>query len=614
MGWMNVDTALGSIQDCKKEFKSINLRLSRLEGVLVAQLRNKPNRQSQRYQQTRLSFAAVALLAVGPALAGTTIYSYDVHGRLVGVVTPNGAVQTILVFAFDNAGNRTNIQMSCQDVLAPNAPTGLSATVMASNWIRLNWTAITDACGRAVASYNVYRGGATVATAGATSYDDKTLAPNTPYTYSVTAVDTAKLESAKSVAASATTLPGVDTTPPSVPSGLQGVVISGTRVNLSWGASQDNSGGSGLAGYEIFRNGVLLASSPVASYSDATVQSGMTYSYTVRAYDVTGNKSAMSNQIGVVTPDTVSPNAPGVPVITNIQGASASAAWSAATDNVAVAAYRYSVDGGATWTTTTATTASLSGLAPYTRYTFTVQARDSALNWGPVSGNAFTTLDNVPPSAPGQITFGSVAATSFNASWSPASDNVGVVKYQYSVNSGATWIDNLTTSVSVSGLAVNTSYNFWVRAVDAAANSSAVATAVVKTAFYNDAFSLNGAEWFINSNLGKRSGFIAGQNGRLSPATTVTGRTISGFYSSTYRKYYDDEFGIKELTVLSVSGFATDPGTAWLQSLSGANGVSLTGASATYAGCTLSGQLVCTWSWPGYYDLSGAISLTLVHQ
>ena len=47
-----------------------------------------------------------------------------------------------------------------------------------------------------------------------------------------------------------------DTTPPSVP-GTLSYTQSGTTITLNWGASTDNAGGSGMAGYDIYRNGTL---------------------------------------------------------------------------------------------------------------------------------------------------------------------------------------------------------------------------------------------------------------------------------------------------------------------------------------------------------------------
>ena len=88
-------------------------------------------------------------------------------------------------------------------------------------------------------------------------------------------------------------------------------------MNLSWGVPID-TGGSGLAGYEIFRNNGAspIDTSPVASYSDTTATDGTNFTYKVRAYDGAGNRSGFSSQISVTTPDTVPPTAPGIPSFT----------------------------------------------------------------------------------------------------------------------------------------------------------------------------------------------------------------------------------------------------------------------------------------------------------
>src|SRR5262245_23256170 len=49
-----------------------------------------------------------------------------------------------------------------------------------------------------------------------------------------------------------------DTTAPSIPTGLTATVASCSQINLSWTASTD-TGGSGLAGYKVYRNGVQIA-------------------------------------------------------------------------------------------------------------------------------------------------------------------------------------------------------------------------------------------------------------------------------------------------------------------------------------------------------------------
>ena len=48
---------------------------------------------------------------------------------------------------------------------------------------------------------------------------------------------------------------GGDTTAPSVPTGLNSPTQTTTSVSLAWNASTDNAGGTGVAGYDVYRNG-----------------------------------------------------------------------------------------------------------------------------------------------------------------------------------------------------------------------------------------------------------------------------------------------------------------------------------------------------------------------
>ncbi|MEH1028834.1 CARDB domain-containing protein [Micromonospora profundi] len=86
-----------------------------------------------------------------------------------------------------------------------------------------------------------------------------------------------------------------DTTAPSVP-GTLSQSTSGSTVTLTWGASTD-SGGSGLAGYNVYRDGSLIATlGTVLTYQD-TQPSTATVSYHVRARDGAGNLSGNSNTV-----------------------------------------------------------------------------------------------------------------------------------------------------------------------------------------------------------------------------------------------------------------------------------------------------------------------------
>jgi fibronectin type 3 domain-containing protein len=100
--------------------------------------------------------------------------------------------------------------------------------------------------------------------------------------------------------------PEPDTNPPSVPTGVTADATSAFSVQLGWTAATDNVG---VSGYDLFRNGSLLAGFPAdaTSYTDSGVLAGQDYAYTVRARDVSGNVSAQSETVSVTTPAAAAP-------------------------------------------------------------------------------------------------------------------------------------------------------------------------------------------------------------------------------------------------------------------------------------------------------------------
>jgi hypothetical protein len=96
-----------------------------------------------------------------------------------------------------------------------------------------------------------------------------------------------------------TTVPAADTTPPSTPGAL--AATAGKRkITLSWSASTD-AGGSGLAGYEIYRSNssggpfTIVAKTTATNYTNVGLTRNRTYWYYAKAYDGAGNRSLPSN-------------------------------------------------------------------------------------------------------------------------------------------------------------------------------------------------------------------------------------------------------------------------------------------------------------------------------
>ncbi len=115
------------------------------------------------------------------------------------------------VSALDAAGNESALSAAVaartgdpDDTTAPSVPAGLQVGAVTTTTAQLSWNASTD--NNSVAGYRIYRDGALVGTAAATSFSDTGLTASTDYSYRVSAFDGADNESAQSAAVMARTL------------------------------------------------------------------------------------------------------------------------------------------------------------------------------------------------------------------------------------------------------------------------------------------------------------------------------------------------------------------------------------------------------------------------
>ena len=176
-------------------------------------------------------------------------------------------------------------------------------------------------------------------------------------------------------------------------------------------------------------------------------------------------------------PDTQPPTWPGgVLSASNVGPTSLTLTWSAAADNVGVTSYR--IYRGATLMDTVPggqLSADVTGLAPSTTYTFTVQAGDAAANWS-TNGPSIqkTTAGSIPTWPGGQTVVASkVRETTLTLTWGTAVDAEGVTGYKVLKN-GVLLVDvgaGVHTH-AVTGLVAGTTYTFTVQARDADANVS----------------------------------------------------------------------------------------------------------------------------------------------
>ncbi len=94
----------------------------------------------------------------------------------------------------------------------------------------------------------------------------------------------------------------IDVTPPTAPTGLT-AAVSGTTIDLVWGAASDDVG---VTGYRVYRssNGssyALLATTGATSYGDTGLPAGTTFWYQVTAIDAAANESAAAGPVSATT-------------------------------------------------------------------------------------------------------------------------------------------------------------------------------------------------------------------------------------------------------------------------------------------------------------------------
>jgi len=316
---------------------------------------------------------------------------------------------------------------------APAVPTGLASPSQTNSSVNLSWNAVTPPANCSV-TYSVYQGGNLVLTVPTTTAVIGGLAASTTYTFTVASVDAAGI-SAQSTALSVTTSggSGVDcsnanpyspTTTytsgvqvlykgslyqalstltnvapdyclacgwwklvgvcnpilPSVPTGLAVTARTKNSISLSWNASTDKNG-PGLAGYDVFRNGVQVGTSTSTSFTDSGLALGTTYTYAVRSRDTAGAVSALSGSITASTKSGDCLAAPSVPTGLAASGVTASGVtlkWNASTADVNCTIQYQVYRNGTLQATVAGTSATFSNLASGSSYSFTVASVDEA--------------------------------------------------------------------------------------------------------------------------------------------------------------------------------------------------------------------------------------------
>ena len=378
----------------------------------------------------------------------------------------------------------TYVDKAAADKEAPTVPADVKATEVTVTTAKITWSESTDNV--SVAGYNVYVNETKVndALVTGTEYSLTDLTAATEYSVTVTAVDAAENESAKSEAVVFTTEAEKDTQAPTAPTDVKATEVTQTTAKVTWSEATDNVG---VVGYNVYLNETKVNDALVTGTEYALTELTEATEYTVRvtAVDAADNESERSIVDTFTTLTTVDTEAPGVPTnvsATDVTQTGAKVTWSASADNVGVVGYNvYVGEGKVNDTPVTATEYALTGLTANTEYTVSVSAVDAAGNESAKSKAAiFTTLeaeeekDTEVPGVPTNVSAADVTQTGAKVTWSEATDNVGVAGYNVYVNEAKVNEELVAgTEFALTGLTEVTEYTVRVSAVDAAGNESA---------------------------------------------------------------------------------------------------------------------------------------------
>ena len=198
------------------------------------------------------------------------------------------------------------------------------------------------------------------------------------------------------------------------------------------------------------------------------------------------------------SPGTVDTTPPSVPADLKASAGSPTQVileWSASTDagGAGLAGYRLYRDGSnAPIANVTVTHYTDTGLTPNTAYAYTVRAYDAA---SPANESTLTAAvsvttppappigDSTPPTVPDNVTAIATSTTSIQISWSPSTDASGIAEYRvFREGTSVPIAVTQNTTFTDTQLSPNTTYTYFVTAVDGATPSNESARSLAATA------------------------------------------------------------------------------------------------------------------------------------
>ncbi|MDB5911149.1 MAG: domain containing protein [Massilia sp.] len=303
-----------------------------------------------------------------------------------------GASYSYEVVAVNNVGSSlpSNVVTAQTQLATPTAPTLAPASNSVAGEIDLSWTA---GAGSAATAYTIQRStdnGQTWTTLSTTwtqlTYQDKSVLPNTTYTYQVFATNNAGSSPASNQVTA--TSQGA----PAAPTNLTQTGSTSSSITIAWTASTS----PGVT-YIVQRKGPtdsgFVTISPAnfagTTFTDTGLTANTAYQYQVFAANAVGNSASPAGPLTFNTQVTnPAPGAPGTPTTTTLTTSKIAITWSAPTGTATLYHVMRSTAGGAfveIGTSATTTYTDTNGIQPNTAYAYQVWAENNGTP-GPASG------------------------------------------------------------------------------------------------------------------------------------------------------------------------------------------------------------------------------------
>ncbi len=359
--------------------------------------------------------------------------------------------------------------------------------------------------------------------------------------------------------AGSTTGGGGDNFPPTV---LFTTPVSGSTVIGIIPVTVSASDNTGVVGVQFTLDGAALGTEdtvfPYSATWNTAVSTNGAHTLTATARDAAGNTAMATSFVTVNNPPTGDGIAPTVSFSSPAAGSTVSGTTTvsaSATDNVAVANVKFTLDGILHTTDTTAPYSAswISPGVPDGSHTWTVVATDTSGNVSSTATRSFTVSNTVTsnPTAPTGLTATAVSTSQVALSWNSSGAVYGYEIYRNGVDIGHT--TGSGTTYTDTGLSANTTYTYNVSAIypcdcnETPQSNTATVTTTITTANPTVPTGLTGTNvgtqvsvtWVPST--GTVTGYRVYRNGVLvgQVATTSFSETVaaSGTYTYTVAAY-----------------------------------------------------------------------------